>query len=77
MPNPEKANSVILVRPIGTKPAAFRRPTAMASRVAGAASRKAIEPAAVTSPAMSNRSLIETGMPANREAAAPFRLKRS
>jgi hypothetical protein len=71
MPSPEKANSVMLVRPTEMKPAVFMRATAGASRAAGATSRKAMEPAMVTSPAMSNRSLIDTGMPAKGVAAAP------
>src|SRR5262245_20851542 len=61
----------MLVRPIGMKPAARRRATDGASRTAGCASLSAREPAMVTSPARSNRSLIETGMPANGEGAAP------
>ena len=77
MPSPEKANSVMLVRPIGISPAAFRRATAVASRTAGGAPRSATDPAVVVSPAMSNRSLIETGMPANREGAAPRNRNRS
>ena len=77
MPSPEKANSVMLVRPIGMNPAARSRATDGASRAAGAASRNTTEPAVVTSPATSNRSLIETGMPANREGAAPRSRRRS
>src|SRR5436305_15116355 len=71
MPSPEKANSVILVRPMGMKPAARRRATAGASCLAAGASFSTIEPDVVTPPAMSHRSLIETGMPANGEGAAP------
>ena len=63
----------MLVRPIGMKPAARSRATLGASCVAGGASRKTTEPAVVTSPAMSNRSLIDTGMPANGDGAWPLR----
>ena len=50
-----------------------------ARRVAlgGLRPRSAIEPAVVTSPAISNRSLIETGMPANGDGAAPRARSRS
>jgi len=61
----------MLLRPIGMKPAARSRATLGASRLAGGVSRSAVEPAVVTSPAMSNRSLIDTGMPANGDGAAP------
>src|SRR2546427_3554588 len=61
MPIPEKANSLMLLRPMTTAPAARSRATATASAVAGGASRRIFEPAVVTSPAMSKRSLIETG----------------
>src|SRR5712691_11367285 len=65
MPMPENANSVMLLRPMTTAPAARSRATAAASAVAGAASRRIFDPAVVTSPAISNRSLIETGSPAS------------
>ena len=42
-----------------------------ASRVAGGAWRSAVEPAVVTSPATSNKSLIEIGIPANTDGVAP------
>jgi hypothetical protein len=63
----------MLVRPIGTNPAARSRAIAVASRVAGGACRNATEPAVVTSPATSNRSLIEIGIPANSDGVAPRR----
>ncbi len=63
----------MLVRPIGMKPAARSRATLGASCAAGAASRSTVEPAVVTSPAISNRSLIETGMPANGDGACAVR----
>jgi hypothetical protein len=58
-------------------PAARKRATAGASFLAGLASFSTMEPAVVTSPAMSNRSLTETGMPANGESAAPRARRRS
>src|SRR6266571_2693680 len=76
MPMPENANSVMLLRPTTTAPAARSRVTAAASAVAGAASRRIVDPAVVTSPAISNRSLIETGSRASaaigRMAASPM-----
>src|SRR6266702_1431448 len=69
MPMPENANSVMLLRPTTTAPAARSRVTAAASAVAGAASRRIVDPAVVTSPAISNRSLIETGSPASAACA--------
>src|SRR5882757_5167414 len=60
----------MLVRPITTKPARRSRATTGASASAGAESSSAREPARVTWPLMSNRSLIETGMPANGDGAA-------
>src|SRR5882757_9875865 len=60
----------MLVRPITMKPARLSRATTGASASAGAESSSAREPARVTCPLMSNRSLIETGMPANGDSAA-------
>ena len=74
---PEYANSVMLVRPITIIPARRNRATAGASRSAGAESSSAREPARVTCPLMSNRSLIETGIPAKRDGAAFALRKRS
>ena len=51
----------MLVRPITMKPARRSRATTGASASAGAESSSAREPARVTCPLMSNRSLIETG----------------
>ena len=58
----------MLVRPTSTAPAARSRATTGASRAAGGRSSSAFEPASVTSPATSNRSLIDTGSPASGEA---------
>src|ERR1700687_3941912 len=60
----------MLVRPITIKPARRSRATTGASASAGAESSSAREPARVTCPLMSNRSLIETGMPAKGDGAA-------
>src|SRR5438034_375029 len=60
----------MLVRPITMKPARRSRATAGASASAGAESSSAREPARVTCPLMSNRSLIETGIPAKGDGAA-------
>src|SRR5882762_5772139 len=63
----------MLVRPITMKPARRSRATTGASPSAGVqSSSSAREPARVTCPLMSNRSLIETGMPANDEGAFAF-----
>ena len=64
IPIPENANSVMLVRPITMKPARRNLATTGASASAGAKSSNAREPARVTCPLMSNKSLIETGIPA-------------
>ncbi len=64
MPRPEKANSVWLVRPTGTNPAAIMRAMTGAWAEAGGASANTTEPDAVTSPATSNRSFTLTGIPA-------------
>src|SRR5882762_10232614 len=77
MPIAEKANSVMLLRPMTTAPAARSRATATASALAGAASRRTFEPAVVTSPAMSKRSLIETGRPASGDGTTPCFRSRS
>ena len=53
MPTPEKANSVICVRPISAAPAARSRATAGASTGAGGWSASTTDPALVTWPAMS------------------------
>src|SRR5436190_13801455 len=61
----------MLVRPITTNPARRNRATTGASASAGVqSSSSAREPARVTCPLMSKRSLIETGMPANGDGAA-------
>src|SRR6478735_5439460 len=61
----------MLVRPMTMKPARRSRATTGASTSAGVqSSSSAREPARVTCPLMSNRSLIETGMPANGDGAA-------
>src|SRR5690349_14561808 len=71
MPIPEKANSVMLLRPMTTAPAARSRATATASEAAGGRSRRITDPAVVTSPATSKRSLIETAKPASGERTTP------
>ena len=73
MPTPENANSVMLVFPTSAAPCARSRATATASAVAGAASRQTTEPACVTSPATSYRSLMLTGSPASGGSATPAR----
>ncbi len=77
MPTPEKANSVMLVRPIRAAPAWRRRATTAASAVAGAASWRTAEAARVTSPATSKRSFTETGKPASGCSGLPARLAAS
>jgi hypothetical protein len=71
MPRPENANSVMLVRPTITAPAAFKRCTATASAVADGWPCNATEPACVVSPATSNRSLTEIGRPSMLDRAWP------
>ena len=71
MPMPEKANSVICVRPIRAAPAARRRATARASVVAAGRSASTMEPAVVVCPATSNRSLMLTARPSSGPVAAP------
>src|SRR5690348_6095094 len=61
----------MLLRPITTAPPERRRATAAASAAAGGRSRRIFDPAVVTSPAMSKRSLIETGRPASGEGTRP------
>src|ERR1700733_57141 len=60
----------MLVRPIRIKPARRKRETTGASLSAGGESSSAREPARVTWPLMSNKSLIEIGMPAKTDGAA-------
>ena len=54
--------------PAGEGSRVFVKVYADAARVAAGVSSSALEPASVTSPATSKRSLIETGMPASGEA---------
>ena len=68
IPTPENANSTMLVRPNGIAPAARRRATTGASCVAAGRERSTVEPAPVTSPATSNKSLIDTVMPSSGRA---------
>jgi hypothetical protein len=70
MPTPENANSVRLVWPTSTPPAARSRATAGASLAAGAASWREAEAAVVGQPATSNRSFTETASPASGSAVA-------
>ncbi len=61
----------MLVRPSSTAPAARSRATATASAAAGGWCASAREPAALTWPATSNRSLIDTGSPASSDGTLP------
>ncbi|GAO27353.1 hypothetical protein ALISP_7173 [Alicycliphilus sp. B1] len=70
-PTPEKANSTMCVCPTMAAPARRRRATAVQSAGAGGASASTVEPAAVTMPRMSNRSLTETARPASGSRATP------
>ena len=70
---PENANSVMLVRPTGISPAAKQRAITTAWCVAGLASARTRLPAAVRSPATSNKSLMLIGMPASAPGARPTR----
>src|SRR5262249_17665619 len=74
MPRPEYANSTKLVRPMMTVPAFFNRSTTLESRVAGGVPTSTFEPPSVVTPASSNRSLIEIGMPASAGSVAPSRV---
>jgi hypothetical protein len=67
-PTPEKANSLMLVRPAIKPPAARSLATAGQSWAAGAAPCSTTEPAKVGSPATSNKSLTEMGKPASGPA---------
>ena len=62
----------MFVRPMTMKPALRRRVTTIASLVACGPLAKTTEPAVVTDPATSNKSLIDTGMPANGGSDAPI-----
>ena len=64
LPTPENANSTILVRPMKPAPAARKRAMAVASCRAGGWFCSTTEPAAVTCPSMSNKSLTDTAKPA-------------
>ena len=71
-PTPENANSDMWVRPMSAAPARAQAADGRARRRrAGGASRRIVEPAAVTSPATSNRSLIETARPASGPGSRP------
>src|SRR6478672_4357720 len=73
MPRPEYANSTKLVRPMMTAPAFFNRSTTLESRVAGGVPTSTFDPPSVVTPASSNRSLIEIGMPASADSFTPPR----
>src|SRR5882757_1443587 len=68
---PEKANSLMLVLPTITAPAARSRATTGASSLAGGASSSALEPASVVSPRTLQRFLTDTGIPASSEGTMP------
>jgi hypothetical protein len=61
----------MLVRPTITAPAAIRRSMTGALRSAGGASFSTTEPAVVTCPATSNKSLTDTGNPSSGERTMP------
>src|SRR5579883_2416872 len=67
----------MFVRPRTMQPAARSRATTVASRCAGGRDCKTTDPAVVTLPATSNRSLTETGRPARGGSAAPAARSRS
>eukprot|EP00962_Isochrysis_galbana_P000339 scaffold100_cov122-Isochrysis_galbana.AAC.2 len=77
MPTPPKANSTVAVRPTMMAPAARSRATAMASAAAGGLEASATEPASVTSPDTSNRSLTDIGIPSTGERTTPSARSRS
>ena len=78
VPTPEKANSLMLVLATITAPAARRRRTTGASAVAGLpSSARMREPARVTSPATSNRSLMLTMAPSSGPSARPAAIRAS
>jgi hypothetical protein len=62
-PRAETPSSDMLVRPTITAPAAFSRDTTVASTSALDRIRRTFEPASVASPATSNASFIEIGIP--------------
>ncbi|MNT36625.1 hypothetical protein D3C72_1727220 [compost metagenome] len=71
MPRPEYANSVMLVRPMMTAPAAISRCTTSALASAAGSPSRATEPAIVVSPSMSNRSLMLIGRPSTTDRVTP------
>ena len=77
MPTPEKANSLMLVRPSRAAPACLRRATARQSRTAAGCAANTVDPAAVTSPCTSNRSLTLTARPASAGSGAALAPRRS
>jgi hypothetical protein len=77
-PTPEKANSVMLVLATITAPPARKACTTGASRAAGLPScASTLEPARVTSPATSNKSLIDTIAPSSGPSEMPARARAS
>ena len=77
-PTPENANSVMLVLATITAPAAQRRLTTTASARAGLpSSSSSFDPARVTSPATSNKSLMVTIAPSSGPSATPVRARLS
>src|SRR5437879_9013122 len=54
-----------------TAPAFFNRSTTVESRVAAGVPTSTFDPPSVVTPASSNRSLIEIGMPASADSFAP------
>ncbi len=73
MPSPEKANSLRLVLPTQTRPAADSRATAGASCTAAGAPARTADAAVVGVPATSTMSFHATGTPSSGPAGAPAR----
>ena len=76
-PSSECANSVVVVLPITTAPAARRRATAVTSALAGGASAIKGEPQRVGRPATSRMSFTDTGTPASGPGSRPAATSRA
>ncbi len=72
MPTPENANSDMLLRAMNAAPARRKRAIAGASAAAAGAAASTVEPAAVTSPATSNKSFTDTARPASGPSSLPL-----
>src|SRR5262249_31401916 len=73
MRRPEYAGSTKWVRPTVTVPSFLNRSPPLESRAAAGVPTSTFEPPSVVTPASSNRSLIEIGMPASAGSFAPPR----